>query len=193
MSLLFFYVISFVFICVCRRNVTWTCPPPAPSIDIAIIQHWLPWVGHQSTMCPTRLSRLSSGKGLQRGPKRRFKDPLKTSLRQANIDPARWEIVVESRSPLCRSWKWGSRLSCWTINIKSDVMSGRPPTRPHAPRPQLLSDSGSRLFRLVNHNHLRHRHPSGGGIERRKGNRGWLSRWSDANWCKLLIRHQTSE
>ena len=74
-----------------------------PSIEATILHHRLRWAGHVARMDPERLPRmilfseLSRGKRPHGGPKRRYKDQLKTSLRQTGLSPETWETSAQDR------------------------------------------------------------------------------------------------
>lgn len=74
------------------------------SIESIILKHRLRWVGHLARMDDNRLPRqilyseLEEGKRPKGAPKRRYKDQLKTSLKQVDIDIMSWENDAKDRS-----------------------------------------------------------------------------------------------
>ena len=73
------------------------------SIEATITQHQLRWLGHVVRMPQDRLPRrvlygqLHHGQRLAGGPKKRYKDQLKTSLRKCNIRPEDLEATAADR------------------------------------------------------------------------------------------------
>ena len=75
-----------------------------PSISTLLIQTQLRWAGHVARMKDDRLPKqllfgeLTEGKRKACGPKKRFKDTLKSSLKAFNIQTSSWEKTALDRS-----------------------------------------------------------------------------------------------
>ena len=74
-----------------------------PSIYSLLIKAQLRWAGHVARMPNNRLPKklmfgeLQSGKRRVGGPKKRYKDTLKASLKSFNIEPDTWEQAAQDR------------------------------------------------------------------------------------------------
>ena len=74
-----------------------------PSIHTLLIKAQLRWAGHVARMSDNRLPKklmfgeLQSGKRRVGGPKKRYKDTLKASLKSFNIEPDTWEQAAQNR------------------------------------------------------------------------------------------------
>ncbi|XP_063609538.1 uncharacterized protein LOC134783560 [Penaeus indicus] len=74
-----------------------------PRIETTILCHRLRWAGHVARMDDTRLPKiilygeLKEGRRPRGAPKRRFKDQLKRSLDQTDIDPSTWDLIAQDR------------------------------------------------------------------------------------------------
>ena len=74
------------------------------SINTILMQTQLRWAGHVARMPDHRLPKqllfgeLTEGKRNAGGPKKRFKDTLKTSLRAFGINTTSWEKTAEDRN-----------------------------------------------------------------------------------------------
>ena len=74
-----------------------------PSIFALLRQRQLRWAGHVSRMSDKRLPKrllygeLQSGARSHGGQKKRFKDTLKVSMKDFNIDPTLWEALAQNR------------------------------------------------------------------------------------------------
>jgi len=79
-----------------RANIT--------SIEAMIMKHRIRWSGHVVRMEDTRLpkkilfSELNTGDRPRGRPMLRFKDQLKKSLKEANIDPNAFEASASNRN-----------------------------------------------------------------------------------------------
>ena len=75
-----------------------------PSIPTLLKKAQLRWAGHVTRMPDSRLPKqlfygeLVEGKRLRGGPKKRFKDSLKATLKEFNINPDHWEAEAQDRS-----------------------------------------------------------------------------------------------
>ena len=78
-----------------------------PSIHTILVQIQLRWAGHVSRMEDHRLPKqllfgeLTDGKRKACGPKKRFKDTLKSSLKAFDIQTSSWELTAQDRP----SWR----------------------------------------------------------------------------------------
>ena len=78
-----------------------------PSISALLLRNRFRWAGHLARLGDERLPKqmfygeLTEGKWARHKPKLRFKDCLKTSLKQANIGIDNWEDSAEDRA----SWR----------------------------------------------------------------------------------------
>ncbi|XP_063595256.1 uncharacterized protein LOC134772232 [Penaeus indicus] len=74
-----------------------------PSIETTILRHRLRWAGHVARMDNIWLPKIILYGELEEGrrpcgaPKRRFKDQLKRSLDQMDINPSTWDLIAQDR------------------------------------------------------------------------------------------------
>ena len=87
-----------------------------PSIPTLLAEAQLRWTGHVTRMPCARLPKqvffgeLKSGKRAQGGPKKRYKDTLKSSLKSFKIDLNHWEHLAEDRPAWRRTIQEGAVL-----------------------------------------------------------------------------------
>ena len=78
-----------------------------PSLESIILQLQLGWAGHVARMDDTRIPKamlfgeLSAGKRNQGGPKKRYKDQLKSELEMADVCLDSWQQEAQNRD----SWR----------------------------------------------------------------------------------------
>ena len=86
-----------------RTNLSVLDQAEVTSIETLIVKNQLRWTGHVIRMGDERLpkqifySELSEGKRDVGGPKKRFKDNLKTNLKKCEINVTTWEEVAKDR------------------------------------------------------------------------------------------------
>ncbi|VDL92483.1 unnamed protein product [Schistocephalus solidus] len=86
------------------------------SIPVMLRQVQLRWSGHLVSMDDERLLKrlfygdVATGSSRQGGQKRRYKDTLKKSLKQLQINPVTWEVLAQDRPAWRRSVKTGSAI-----------------------------------------------------------------------------------
>ena len=140
-----------------------------PSIEATVTHHRLRWSGHVRRMAPSRLPRqllfaeLASGTRSRGGPKRRYRDQLKSSLLRCAIDPDSWETLAEDRQRWRRAVREGSSRLEADRRREAEDRRQRRKERLLLPRPAptLQCDHCQRLFHttLGLGSHIHHRHP----------------------------------
>lgn len=90
-----------------RTNISILEEANVPSITTIIMKHQLRWTGHVIRMPDTRLpkqilySQLKEGQRVPGGPKKRYKDNIKTNLKKFHIPSNNWEDLARDR----HSWR----------------------------------------------------------------------------------------
>ena len=104
-----------------RTNVSVLKEANIPSITTTIIRHQLRWTGHVMRMADNRLPKqmlygqLKEGKRTQGGQKKRYKDNIKTHLRQCHLSLTSWEEVALQRS------MWSRMVHEGTSHLEKDL------------------------------------------------------------------------
>ncbi|XP_076029807.1 uncharacterized protein LOC143018334 [Oratosquilla oratoria] len=99
------------------------------SIEPMIMKHRLRWSGHVVRMEDTKLpkkilfSKLNTGDRLRGRPMLRFKDQLKKSLKEANIDPNTFEASTNDRNEWSNKIKVGTGL--FEANRRTNLVAKR--------------------------------------------------------------------
>ena len=138
------------------------------SIEATILKHQLRWTGHVYRMKDTRLPRqilyseLSTGNRRHGGPLRRYKDQLKRTMKNSNINPGTWEVQAADR----KTWRQAIKTAAETFeqdrrrNI--DEKRERRKARQSQPRPppSISCDQCPRMFQarigLISHQKYKH-------------------------------------
>ena len=139
-----------------------------PSVEAIIIHHRLRWAGHILRMGPSRLPRimlygeLATGIRPRGGPKRRYKDQLKRTLAQTNIEPSSWEQTARDRGTWRTAVRDGTTAFEESRRLHEEDKRRRRQERLEQPRPPPALPCGfcPRLFhhRLGLLSHIRHKH-----------------------------------
>ena len=80
------------------------CKTNCSSVEATVTQHQLRWLGHVIRMPEERLPRkvlygqLHLGQRLAGGPKKRYKDQLKTAMKKCGLNPTQLEDTAAQRS-----------------------------------------------------------------------------------------------
>ena len=142
-----------------------------PSLEATITRHRLRWAGHTLRMDSSRLPKmilygeLANGTRPRGAPKRRYKDQLKRSLVQTDIELSSWERVAMDRGA------WRTAVRSGTVAFEGrrkqheEEKRRKRKERQEQPRPppNLQCNYCPRLFhhRLGLLSHIRHKHRMG--------------------------------
>ena len=139
------------------------------SVEATIIHHRLRWAGHVQRMELPRLPKimlygeLANGTRPQGAPKLRYKDQLRKTLTQTNINPFTWEETARDRTAWKRAVHQGITIFEENRIEHEEAKRRRRQERQEQPRPPpgLPCELCPRLFhhRLGLASHMRHKHP----------------------------------
>ena len=117
-----------------------------PSIYTVLAQTQLRWAGHVARMRDHRLPKqllfgeLTEGKRKACGPKKRFKDTLKSSLKAFDVQTSSWELMAGDRTSLRqRLYKGAKQLEEQRRYAANARRQARKEAIPHVMRPPFLA------------------------------------------------------